>query len=917
MEMGNTIDKLSDLARERQHRRVLRLSFPNNDGPHCEFVADRLDAEEHMSRPFIFTIGILSNRANIALKDIHGRLISIELVQQAGTLRYFTGYCFSFRLVKAENIAHYEAILGPWLNYLDYRKDCYLFHAANLQDQTRSVLSDYGALAKWAWEAAGDAAEVQMTNAFQFNESDGNYLHRRWEAAGIYYHYEHDEHGHKLVLANESRNAKPISGVTGIVFQKHAGAREADAICDWAPRRATQPATVAVSGFDFKNVGYVGAEVPSRHRQGRVPSIEHYEYTGAYGFSDTSAAYQMGSLRMEEMAAAAKQFEAAGNNTRVMPGRWFRLVNNDGEYPFEAHIDTGNRPLPGTPTCAIDEFLITSVHHLATNNYLEKENAPHYQNTFTCLRMGIPWRPGRGLHSVDTRIHAPQTAIVVGAGSAGTIYTDDYGRVSVQFHWDRVGKCGFASSAWIRVATNWAGDQFGVAAVPRVGTEVIVQWLDGCPDRPIITGSVHNHMRQPPWDRSMQSALSGWRSRELGKGTDRSNHLIFDDTSGRIQAQLKSDHAHSQLSLGHITRIENFAGRKDARGEGWELATDAWGVARAARGLLVTTEARPGAGGAIKEMGETIQRLHLSAEQHHALAAAAEQAGAQEAGGQQGAAAKAAASQSDALAGHGTGDFRELAEPLLVLASPAGIATTTARSTHVASGEHTMLTAGGNLSLVARDSLVASVKQTLRLFVQKAGMKFIAAAGKITLQAQTDNIDVIASKVLALISESDWVDIRGKKGVRLHGVNNMLEIGEKVQFFTAAPVLFNGNLETLAPKNTPQPDPQPPAPPAIEQLHYVLQSHASGGQAHASVPYTLFQGGSKVEDGLTDAFGRIAIAHVTGTAAYKVLLANGEEFDLRVHQRLAPADDASHGEHTASNAARRALDDTADGRDHT
>ena len=111
--MGNTIDSLSDLIRARQHQRILRLSFPNDDGPRCEFVVERLEAEEHMSRPFVFTVGILSDRANIGLKDIHGRLISIALVQQAGTLRYFTGYCLRFRLVKAENIAHYEAVLGP------------------------------------------------------------------------------------------------------------------------------------------------------------------------------------------------------------------------------------------------------------------------------------------------------------------------------------------------------------------------------------------------------------------------------------------------------------------------------------------------------------------------------------------------------------------------------------------------------------------------------------------------------------------------------------------------------------------------------------------------------------------------------------------------------------------------------------
>jgi type VI secretion system secreted protein VgrG len=223
------------------------------------------------------------------------------------------------------------------------------------------------------------------------------------------------------------------------------------------------------------------------------------------------------------------------------------------------------------------------------------------------------------------------------------------------------------------------------------------------------------------------------------------------------------------------------------------------------------------------------------------------------------------------------------------------------------------VTAGRNLALAAGDSLFASVRQTLRLFVHKAGMKLIAAAGKVTINAQTDNIDVIANKVLALISESDWVDIRGKKGVRLHGVNNMLEIGEKTQFFTAAPVLFHGNLETLAPKSKPQPDAPPPAKPGKEQLHYTLQSHAAGGMPHMSVPYTLFKGDAKVEEGLTDDFGRIAIDHDPGTAAYKVLLANGEAFDLKVHEKL---DDVQHGEHVASNAAWRALDDTTEGRDH-
>src|SRR5690606_2471476 len=144
--------------------------------------------------------------------------------------------------------------------------------------------------------------------------------------------------------------------------------------------------------------------------------------------------------------------------------------------------------------------------------------------------------------------------------------------------WDRVGTRDERSSAWVRVATPWGGSELGVAALPRVGSEVLVQWLGGSPDRPVVTGTVFNEARQPPWSLPAQHALTGMRSRELAPdggnaAGGRSNHLILDDTHNGIQAQLKSDHAHSQLSLGHIARIEDNSGRKDARGEGFELAT--------------------------------------------------------------------------------------------------------------------------------------------------------------------------------------------------------------------------------------------------------------------------------------------------------------------------------------------------------
>ena len=140
----------------------------------------------------------------------------------------------------------------------------------------------------------------------------------------------------------------------------------------------------------------------------------------------------------------------------------------------------------------------------------------------------------------------------------------------------------------------------------------------------------------------------------------------------------------------------------------------------------------------------------------------------------------------------------------LVMASPAGIELSSAAAIHLAASEHVALTSGKDIALASGHSLFASVAHSLRIFVHKAGMKLIAASGKIAIEAHNDEVDIIARKVLSLISEADWVNIKGKKGIRLHGANHMLEISDKVQFFTSSPVLFNGNLETLAPKSVSQ-----------------------------------------------------------------------------------------------------------------
>jgi type VI secretion system secreted protein VgrG len=744
---------LHALLETHQSTRLLRLSFPNNDGPQATLMVNRFDGTEYLSRDFAFTVELLSDDASIELETLHGKLLCVSLVQDDGSLRPFTGYVTSFRLVKTDGgVAFYEAVLRPWLAYLRLRRNNRLFHAQTLREQAETIFAGYGARPDWEWGVADE--QPQLTMATQWDETDHNYLCRRWEAAGYSYWYEHSSNGHTLRVCDDTRAAAAIDGSSpGIRFHSAGGAAEEDAIGDWSPLRQWASGQAAVSGFDFKNPHPTHAHTVTINQQGDVPQLEVHSYEGHDGFRQRSGADRLSRLRMEEIEARGKRYEAQGNNRRVAPGRWFRLLDH-----FNESEDS--------------EFLILQVHHAASNNYLQGKDAlAEYKNRLLCQDKALPWRPGRGFNSTDTRLLAMQTAIVVGMGDHGSLNVDQYGRIQVRFHWDR----NESGSCWIRVSSNWAGAENGLTSHPRVGSEVIVQWLDGNPDHPIVTGSVYNQSFMPPWKLPEQRALTGFRSRELtAKGGNapggRSNHLVLDDTQGQIQAQLKSDHLASQLSLGHISRIEDNAGRKDARGQGFELRTDGHGAVRAQQGLLLSTEGRPNARAHITDMAETLARMAQGQALHDSLSQAAQQAQAHQPGDQDQVAA-ALQVQVDAIKGQGgtrtQGEYPEFQAPHLTLASPAGIETTTQGSTHLMSVEHTALTSGGHASLSAGKSLLVSVKEAVRMFAYKAGMKLVAASADIDITALKDSVNILAK--LNITHTANRITITAKEEVVING----------------------------------------------------------------------------------------------------------------------------------------------------
>jgi len=306
-----------------------------------------------------------------------------------------------------------------------------------------------------------------------------------------------------------------------------------------------------------------------------------------------------------------------------------------------------------------------------------------------------------------------ERAIVTGYEDSA-IWTDAQGRIRVQPVPDRQGKFDQDSFIWVTPMQQWQNGQLGTFAVPRVGSEIILGYINGNPDMPVMLGSVVNAHNMPAWELPRNQWLSGWRSRMDGGFT--SNHVVLDDTKDRQQGQIASDHGKSSLSVGYNTRIDGNKGRQDARGEGFELRTDKWGVVRARLGLLLTSFGRGKAAGKAKEMGETHSRLTEARGIQEEQAQTAQQHGAQEARGNQGDVAKAIKEANAALRGHaasGPDDFPEFENPDIAISSAANVHTTAEGSTHIASCEHTALTAGGNIALAALKSFYASMRASI------------------------------------------------------------------------------------------------------------------------------------------------------------------------------------------------------------
>jgi type VI secretion system secreted protein VgrG len=643
----------------------------------------------------------------------------------------------------------YKLTLRPWLHLATLTTDCKIFQNRTVVEILDELLGEYD----FAFDKRLIETYPQRDYQTQLNESDFEFFSRLCQEWGISYFFEHDEDKHRLVLIDNMGAYKKNASAAYQEVEYHAPGWKVDAeyVHSFVPHNQLTSGRYATRDYDYtrpradlsvgrralRPTGQADGEVYQWHA-GQAGSHYAQPRAGRAEPNDPQdEGRQLALLRMQALRTHGSRARASGNLRGMVPGSSFTL----GKHPRQK---------------ANAEYLILDTQLLIEDVALDsqvKGAAPDraqrwkVEVDFTAHPMVEPLRPAP--LQAKPFAHGPQSALVVGP-EGQNLWTDELGRIKVQFPWDRIGQKNQHSSCWIRVSSPWAGNQLGGVHIPRIGQEVIVDFIGGDPDLPVCTGRLHNQSNLPPWALPGQSALSGFRSRELteeggNSAAGRSNHLVMDDTPSKIQVQLKSDHQHSQLSLGFITRIEDNKGRKDPRGEGFELRTDGHGVARAAEGMLITTEPRGNAVKHAKDIGETVTRLTTGRDQHESLSVSAQTARAH-AKGDQDEVTNALKSQNDAIKG-GTasdGSFPELADPHLVLASPAGIETTTAKSTHIQSLEHNAITTGGHTSISTGKSFLVAAAKSIKLYCYQEIMKIVAAKANISVEALEAKVLIFA-----------------------------------------------------------------------------------------------------------------------------------------------------------------------------
>lgn len=494
---------------------------------------------EAISRLFSFHLELLQENVPETGPPVHfpqiiGKNVTITVKQVDDTPRYFNGLVSRFTKSGSDTLfTHYQMEVVPWTWMLTRHADCRIFHNKKVQEIVAQVFKDRGFT---DYEFSLNASYSPMEYCVQYRETDFNFISRLMEQNGIFYYFKHEKNKHTMVIADDPSAHKPCPEQESAGYNLvSGGVDDEDVVNSWAIEQELRTGKYSLTDFNFKTPSTsLLASDPSIVTVGGNSSFEIFDFPGEYYARADGTTFAK--LRMQEEEAGHLVAHGASVCRAFTTGYKFDLE----DHPYDPFNDT---------------YILTEIQHIASvaGSYSGSgggsEHGGTYSNHFTCIPEDVRFRPAR--LTPKPFVQGPQTAIVVGkssdqdsadddsaGGDGEEIWVDKYGRVMVLFPWDRKKDC----SCWVRVSQDWAGKGWGMINIPRVGQEVIVSFLEGDPDRPIITGRVYNAEQTVPYTLPDNGTRTTFRtSSSTGGGTEHYNELRFEDKTGSEQVFVRGE----------------------------------------------------------------------------------------------------------------------------------------------------------------------------------------------------------------------------------------------------------------------------------------------------------------------------------------------------------------------------------------
>ncbi len=483
------------------------------------FLLTHFQGDEHVSKPFNFNIEVLSENHEVSPDDIVGKTCTVTI--QDEQKRCFNGYISQFWHGESEahDMRRYKMTMVPWLWFLKKTNNHRIFQEKNSKDIISQIFDDLG-FSDYVFKASG--GEVREY-CIQHNESDFHFVSRLLEEEGIAYYFKHEKSKHVLHLVDQ-KNAYETCPETDLDYSQ--GSNPNAQILSWEHIYEYRKGQWTLNDYNFKepNTSLI-ASSNTTSKFAKNKNFEHYQYPSVY---KAGAGANLVKVRLEAEEAQRSIVEASSDCSSFFAG---------GRFAVKKHSTKSEK----------GEYIIIGMHHSASDDsyYNGDKGEVGYSNFFACVPSDVHFRPIQKHQRPVMR--GPQSAVVVGP-SGEEIYIDEHGRVKVQFIWDREGKSDENSSCWIRVAQSWAGNGWGSSFIPRIGHEVIVNFMDGDPDRPLIMGSVYNGKNKIPYSSKTQSGI---KTRSTKEGSAQNyNELRFEDKKDNEQIYI---HAEKNLD----TQVEN------------------------------------------------------------------------------------------------------------------------------------------------------------------------------------------------------------------------------------------------------------------------------------------------------------------------------------------------------------------------